>query len=420
MIDSAIIEQKPLELVVAWLHHQLQADPAALDPAAMALLARRLIAVEVAPGGPYRDEKGAIDEELNRSIGRLFASIGIPLPGLEKYLEKMGNEERQGFVERTADKPTRALNSAQQQALEIVDGYRQPLQAPAIKVLSRILGTDCTGEISQLATMFVEPGGYSESDATSLGAANLLIWAAYTIFDGIIDGASDGSHLPAAASMHRDALTILRDHAPQNFRGQLEHILRGMDEANAWELAHCRLAVREDMICVKKLPRYGTYGLLAKRSAAHVLGPLILAARNGHSKRTLIELRRALYDYLIARQFNDDLHDWVEDVRKGHISPVVASLLYSTKIRAGEQSLSDTVQAMRKEFWNTGLNSFSDVALSFAYRSEVRLSKVGIAEPSSLFSLTILGPLQESLKRGIEHHARDKVFYETYRLRPAK
>ena len=61
----------------------------------------------------------------------------------------------------------------------------------------------------------------------------------------------------------------------------------------------------------------------------------------------------------MARQLNDDIHDWAKDLRSGHCSYVVTKLLKGVKINKGSyahQQLHDHLQAY---FWQKGFLEIS-------------------------------------------------------------
>ena len=422
MSELSPIKQKPLELVVAWISHGIRKDSgvdlSTLDGATMAVLVQRLIAAEVKPGGPYRNEDGVIDESLNLSIAALFRDLEIELPGLENYLAELSMDDvvlgEQGSYQSQDTTP----NDAQVHVNTLLAGYGLPLRREAFRMYERILTVDRVGEISRIAELFGGSLAVRPScDYATLGAANLLTWIAYSIYDDFLDEEGEPGMLPAANAAHRDAFMLYTQQAPQDYRSDCASLFRGMDEANAWELTACRFAVSDGIITIGTLPRYGYNTILAKRAAAHILGPLIVMYYAENTKDGVERARSALYDYLIARQFNDDLHDWVEDVARGHISPVVAYLIKNSNIQNGKQSLESCIEAMRITFWQTGLVALSNTALHSIERAKSRLITSGLMSADAPFIKEILQPIHLSLEKGLRHHAQDHDFYEAYRSR---
>lgn len=422
MNDLSAIKQKPLELVVAWISHGLRkgsgSDPSTLDGAMMAVLAQRLIAAEVKPGGPYRNEAGVIDVSLNLSIAALFRDLEIEVPGLETYLAEISMDDIVSVGQDSYPNQNTTPNAAQVQVSTLLAGYSAPLRRKASRMYERIVKVDHAGEISRIAELFGESLHVRPScNYVTLGAANLLTWIAYSIYDDFFDDEGEPGMLPAANAAHRDAFMLYTQQEPPDFRSDCSTLFRGMDEANAWELSACRFAVSDGIITIGTLPRYGYNTILAKRAAGHIIGPLIVMKHANQTEYGVERARSALYDYLIARQFNDDLHDWVEDVTRGHISPVVAYLINHSDIQNGKQPLESCIEAMRTTFWRTGLVELSNTALHSIKRAQSRLITSGLMNDDAPFIKEILQPIHLSLEKGLRHHARDRDFYEAYRSR---
>lgn len=157
-----------------------------------------------------------------------------------------------------------------------------------------------------------------------LSLANLWGWAAYTVCDDFLDNEGRPQLLPGAVFCLRRLHHTLSVTMPKNtaFHQELQTILDRTDAANAWELAHCRGQLKEGRFSIKQLPRYGNYWQLADRSLGHTIAALgaLYAGGIASDAPQLQALRSFFHHYLIARQLNDDAHDWEEDLQHGHVN----------------------------------------------------------------------------------------------------
>jgi hypothetical protein len=190
---------------------------------------------------------------------------------------------------------------------------------------------------------------------STLSRANLFGWLAYTIYDDFLDEQGSTPLLPVANTALRASLkefeTTLAAHAEG--RQLVLATFDFIDSANSWEVAVCRGTVEGDTLTILQLPRYGKLDKLAERSLGHTLTPIIILLLLGYELDSpeVQGLQTALHHYLIARQLLDDMHDWEEDVRRGHLSPVVTELMRATRIEPGDHQLSELVPRLRHAFW---------------------------------------------------------------------
>lgn len=211
-----------------------------------------------------------------------------------------------------------------------------------------------------------------------LGLANTYGWAAYTILDDFLDEEGRPQLLPVATTALRYSLNTFEQVMPGDaaFRQCIHRTFDTIDAANAWELAHCRFRVKDNVIVIKRLPSYSDAGKLAERSLGHVLGPLAVlrlggAELNGGLTRSV---RQAFVRYLAARQLNDDLHDWQTDLAKGHITLVVASVLDDLHLKPGRYSLESIMPAAQRQFWHHTI-----VSLCHTVREQTALGRQDLA-----------------------------------------
>jgi hypothetical protein len=243
------------------------------------------------------------------------------------------------------------------EATKMFTSRPEPLRSSALAAIGRVCRADTNFEITQLPRFFAAalttPGHLADSCYTTLGLANLYVWVAYTIYDDFIDNEGKPAELPVANIAMRASLDCFRSVLPDNSRYQqyVSDTFAGMDEANAWEVACCRFEVQGDQVMIAELPRYGKCTVLAERAFAHALTPMaILASHPNGLYKNSRHIEIAMRHYLIARQLNDDLHDWAKDMRVGQASYVVTAILRDMKVKQGTHNLDTLLREMQKRF----------------------------------------------------------------------
>ncbi len=187
-----------------------------------------------------------------------------------------------------------------------------------------------------------------------LSLATLYGWMAYTLQDKVIDEVKDIEFIPCANYFFRQLL-ILHEEIDQTIPGTKKIIcdlLNAIDNANVWEYKHCRIPSR---------PNFGDYANLANRSIGYAIGPLIILFSLGYETNSAEykTIQLALQNYLIARQFHDDAHDWEEDLNNSKVNSVSALIF---KDLLGNPSIFH----MKETFRNTTINVTSSLIIFHA------------------------------------------------------
>jgi hypothetical protein len=192
-----------------------------------------------------------------------------------------------------------------------------------------------------------------------LSLANLYGWAAYTIFDDFLDEEGQPDLLPVATLSLRYSVAEFAGALPEDsgFQELVKRIFDTIDSANAWELEHCRGHIRGQQLVIGSPPDYGDLSKLAERSLGHSLTPLAILRASGFdiNGRLFRGVQQALKHYLIARQLNDDIHDWQTDLQNGQITYVVAEVLAGTGTGLGSYSWPALLPLAQGEFWHNTL-----------------------------------------------------------------
>lgn len=187
-----------------------------------------------------------------------------------------------------------------------------------------LLVTQNKPEIITIAGTVARAGGWNikESTIRHLNRGSRNGWLAYTIYDDFLDEEGDPKLLSVANLAMRKSLLHFAEAIPgQYFKHFVENVFTQVDAANAWEVLHARNP--------ESLPEYGMYAKLAQRSWGHVIAPtgVLLAAGFALESPEVQQLHDFFRHYSIAKQFCDDAHDWLDDLRNNRITPVVALLL---------------------------------------------------------------------------------------------
>ena len=286
-------------------------------------------------------------------------------------------------------------------------GFDLSLLAPDLRrsantMLQKVLAADQDHKITLLPYYFsrslVTPIATRPFFYQRLGLANLYGWLAYTIYDDFIDEEAAPGLLSVANWAMRLSLDNFRqalphDHAFQTRVGQTFTVI---DEANAWEVAHCR--------SLTKLPDYGKRPKLAERSLGHTLTPQAILRQAGYGleSRMVIALQQSMHHYLIARQLDDDAHDWQADLKKGHISYVVGQLLQ------------DDPQQAQQTFWHHTLPAVCTTMQDHLHLARIELAQCTALRPDN-YVAQLLDGVEMSVKNTLNKQAQAARFLKAYR-----
>ncbi|HVX56624.1 MAG TPA: hypothetical protein VHA37_02730, partial [Candidatus Saccharimonadales bacterium] len=252
----------------------------------------------------------------------------------------------------------------------------------------------------------------------NLSLANLYGWVAYTIYDGFLDEEGQPQLLPAANVALRRSLDGFSDALPDQatFHQHVRQVFDLIDNANAWEQAHCRFDCQDDQLLIRKLPDYGDLSRLAERSLGHTLPAVAVLAAAGTAPDdpATIQVIEALRHYLIVRQLNDDLHDWPEDLQHGHITPTVAALLQTLKVPLGPTPLSALIAEARPRFWHDTLPQLCRLMRRHLRLSRQALRRSGLLTPQNEL-VTLLDRLDASIDDTLAQRRQATQFLQQYR-----
>lgn len=219
------------------------------------------------------------------------------------------------------------------------------------RVTHRSLSPFTTTFACDIAASFRVPHPLAAADILQLDLATLYGWNAYTIYDDVLDGEPDPERLSVANLCLRELTTIFETLLPDpSFSAYIRRTMDLVDETNAWEVSCARHAIGNP----PTLPAYGAHEALAHRSWGAILAPqaLLFAAGFGETSKEVTAMETFFLHFFIARQLNDDLHDWEEDLNTGQLTSVNARLL-----REAPEEIQiyptrpSSLEHLRRDFW---------------------------------------------------------------------
>jgi len=251
--------------------------------------------------------------------------------------------------------------------------------------------------------------------ANHLALSNLYGWMAYDIYDDFLDEEGDPALLSAANFFLRELAALYRE-LDRSIPGSwtlFETTLNAIDNANAWEQANCRVPSHERAVLPRRIPDFGDFGMLAERSIGHALGPLVALMHLGHRapSREYQAVQKFMKHYIIARQLDDDAHDWPDDLVRGQINAVGAMVL--KECGASDGSLRKTMPQLQLQFWKTTIDRvaaiiFENITMARAARASSRLLR------GSSFLESALASLERSANRAISQRDEMLTFLKHY------
>ena len=118
--------------------------------------------------------------------------------------------------------------------------------------------------------------------------------------------------------------------------------------------------------------------------------------------------------YLIARQLNDDAHDWPEDLQNGHITPVAAMLLVELKVKRGQSLLPELLTQARRQFWHSSLPEVCRLMRRQVRLSRQALRRSGLFKPDNVIS-DLLDGLEASIADTLRQQNQAETFLKHYK-----
>jgi hypothetical protein len=332
-------------------------------------------------------------------------TTAFALEAIDRYRRASQPPSASKGTRRTDDPRAAVLALAERGCSDLPPESRAALVSQLRKLAASSNGSEITGLAQRFSQSLRRPPTAPAKDFFErLGAANLYGWLAYTAYDDFLDEEGTSALLPLANIAMRRSLDGFARALPDQpaFQAFTRQVFDTIDAANSWEQTHCRYVVENGKILVGARPEYSGLAPLAERSLGHTLAPLAVLWTAGHrpESRAFQNTRQALQHYLIAKQLNDDAHDWHEDLSRGHISYVVSCLLNDLAAKRGRHDIKLLLTEARPRFWQATLP-----AIMKEVRQHIRQSRRALAS-SRLF---VEGDIISRLLDGMEASAKETV-----------
>lgn len=251
-----------------------------------------------------------------------------------------------------------------------------------------------------------------------LSTANLLGWIAHTIYDDMRDHNKDSELLPLAdfALPHSFEL-FMAAASSKKTKNRIKKIFKITELANRKESRQHRL---------KKVGRYyqvtqsqveSKHRLLelADKSFGHAISAIIIII-DQIAPDVAETIENFFRYYLTARQLNDDLHDWQDDLRTGWLNPVSRAIIkeYLSKRSGLELKLSEsTITKLEVIFWQKIAPQYCKKVLDLSKKARTALMACSSIKEAGPI-LTLLEPVDRSAQIALDERQATIQFLKTF------
>lgn len=273
------------------------------------------------------------------------------------------------------------------------------------------------------STLHKSKHNISSEMLTQLGVANVFGWLAYTIYDDFLDNEGKPDLLSIANLLLRELTTIFHTVLPENkqFIAFFESTMNDLDAANMWEVSNCRFLPDKIMTIDEiPIPDFRDCEVLAQKSFGHALGPIAILFALGHGKNS-DEMKATItffYHYLLARQLDDDVHDWEEDFRQGRINPIGAIIFAEWKKRNKRPqktiSLNTIIREMRELLWQEKIEDITTLIMEHVTLAQSSIQNTTFIGQTDIFD-HMLTPIQHSMKKALAERQKVLDFLSAYK-----
>lgn len=259
----------------------------------------------------------------------------------------------------------------------------------------------------------------SDKYIEKLGTANVLGWIAYTIYDDFFDNEGNPQKLPIANICLREISKIFtsREISRNDFGSIFENIMDKLDSSNVWETTFCRVVIKDSKFKIpKNLPDYKGHQKLYERSMGHSLGPIAILSSLGFGKNSSEIKNTILFfrHYIIAKQLDDDMHDWEKDLQKGCLSPVVCEIIkvFRKKYKRDCIDIAEDSKRLKEIFWYKIVTDTCSDIIKNARKAKRCLREIKIIENYDLLEMPVKS-IETSAQKTIEEQKETIEFLKS-------
>lgn len=270
------------------------------------------------------------------------------------------------------------------------------LQPIAIEAHEKIIKADHHGEISCINMTFfkaIKPVYKSrlrtKADSIRyLDKANIYTWLAYTLYDDALDEARIEVLSCANIFMRNAVSSQLQAGIESDF---INNLFNRVDTANQVELS-MRSTEEPALDTLKKL--------LHEKSIAHCLGQIWM------TREVSLDLTHGFENYCAARQLNDDIFDWRDDLSSNHTTYATETIHLDSRNDHQLYNNLNSSERLNVAFWSTALESLCKDVLSLTENSIKTLNTV-LVQDSKYINLFIR-PIALAASLSIEKNHEEK------------
>jgi hypothetical protein len=196
---------------------------------------------------------------------------------------------------------------------------------------------------------------YHDAVAIKLGLANLYGWIGYSLIDDVLDGERTNEMMPFAIYCIRQCNNCYAMIFKGNIPSVIQTTFDDIDSAYDKELI-TTLSPTQNGYDIATLPEKHAIPTFQK-SFGCALPVICLLLLQGHDEDSNAIRQASMFfqSYLHARQSNDDAHDFLEDLNRGHLTHIGHDLLMMYKEEypaANEIILEKNEPLLLDLFWN--------------------------------------------------------------------
>lgn len=379
-----------------------------LDVKELAQLLKEITSRELKPGGPYQElnEKNP-SAKLNLAIFEFLKTQDISLPNLTKFLKEnnlikaelggLGVNKKLNSQETVAEKEEREeIKKIFKLAKAELSSLDKNLVLELIKTLKITAKNNPDKQMLLMPFYFYKSLDLKLNKKrneliTKLGLINAYFWTAFIIYDDFWDEDEKAkpSLLPLANLMSRELINFYFSffRSYEGYNKYLTNLFSKADGANYFETKNCHFLkpIKTTPLDLEKikLVDYNDYEIKFLPVATHLLGSLAMMAELDFkiNDKKIKNLENFFRHYLIARQLNDDLHDFKEDLKRGHLSPAVNETLREAK---AQELNSINEEDLAKIFWLKTLKTLAKRIIKEIDIAEGELKKIKIIKNPEL------------------------------------
>lgn len=393
---------------------RLHAAPHIIEP----LVALLLHTPALFPSSNYIMERHRSEEtELSGASAWTAAAIIETLSLYQKYREQQptkatGTYFKIGLYDTIVLKATRRLSN-----------LPAPLYEEALSALARTVANDRHQEIGLLASYSNQYLSQTVSPRIlqRLGFANLLGWLAYSLYDECFDEGKITSRLAVANIALREVAASYQLLTSNNRQLQqwTRQILDRVDVAHGLELEYGRLHIHSGQVELNSLKNHTQLPHPSERSLAHMLGAGYVFETMHPTDLTAVlrQLENFFQNYLATKQLCDDMHDWYDDLLRGHLTSVTLPLWTEwrsrTDVKITSIHLLEVTPTLHTLFWKKILPN--TIAQAEKYVDAAQTACIVLPwQREPVYFHEALARLQTSLRVCREEYQKTQEFLDSY------